>query len=88
MSSLAVVEDLDVGEQLIGQVEARAPPLPVQQSICMDDQNDSIIALSSPSLMVPNEGIRPAERTLLVKAYEVNWTPWSARCRRAVVCGC
>lgn len=38
----------------------------------MLDQNDSIIALSSPSPIVPNEGIIPAVRTRLVKAQDVN----------------
>ena len=26
---------------------------------------------------MPNDGISPDERILLVKAHEVNWTPWS-----------
>lgn len=47
-------------------------------SICIDDQNDSIIALSSPSPTVPNEGISPAERIVSPEAQEVNCVPWSA----------
>ena len=43
-------------------------------SLCIVDQNDSIMALSYISPMDPNEGIRQAERILFVKAREVNWT--------------
>jgi hypothetical protein len=38
----------------------------------MEDQNDSIIALSSPSPTVPNDGMRPADRIFSPKAQEVN----------------
>ena len=41
-------------------------------SICIVNQNDSIMALSYASPMDPNEGMRPAERILFVKAQEVN----------------
>lgn len=44
-------------------------------SICIEDQNDSIIALSRPSPTVPNDGRSPAERTLSPKTQEVNWAP-------------
>jgi len=38
----------------------------------MLDQNDSIMALSSPSPTVPNDGSSPARRIRSVKAHEVN----------------
>ena len=44
-------------------------------SICIDDQNDSIIALSRPSPTVPNDGIKPEDRILSVKAQDVNCVP-------------
>ena len=44
----------------------------------MLDQNDSIMALSKESPIVPNDGISPDERILLVNAHEVNCTQWSA----------
>ena len=47
----------------------------MSNSICIEDQKLSIIALSSPSPTLPKEGIRPAERILSLKAHEVNWTP-------------
>lgn len=40
-----------------------------------DDQNDSVISLSYPSPIVPNESARPAARILLVNAQDVNCTP-------------
>ena len=50
----------------------------LSSSICIDDQNDSIIALSSASPTVPKEGKRPAVRIFWVNAHDVTWTPWSA----------
>ena len=44
-------------------------------SICMEDQKDSIIALSRPSPTDPNEGMSPARRILSPNAQEVNWAP-------------
>lgn len=49
-----------------------------RSSICIDDQKDSIMALSRPSPTDPNEGRRPAERILSPKSQEVNCVPWSA----------
>ena len=46
--------------------------LRLSNSICMLDQNDSIIALSSPSPTVPNEGMSPALRMRSVNDHEVN----------------
>lgn len=46
----------------------------LSSSICIEDQNDSIIALPGPSPTVPNEGSRPAERIFWVNTHEVNWT--------------
>jgi len=52
--------------------------LRLRSSVCIEDQNDSIIALSRPSPTLPKEGMSPAERIASPKAHEVNWTPWSA----------
>jgi hypothetical protein len=41
-------------------------------SFCFEDQQDSIIAFSNESPTEPNDGIRPAARTLSVNAQEVN----------------
>lgn len=41
-------------------------------SICIEDQNDSIIAVSRPSPTVPNDGWSPAERILSPKTQEMN----------------
>jgi len=41
-------------------------------------QNDSIIALSRPSPMLPNDGIILEERILFVNAQDVNWVSCSA----------
>ena len=49
--------------------------LQFSSSLCIDDQNDSIIALSNASPTEPNEGMRPAARTFSVNAQDVNWTP-------------
>lgn len=49
--------------------------LRLSSSICIENQNDSIIALSRPSPTLPKDGMRPAERILSPKAQEVNWTP-------------
>lgn len=47
----------------------------LSSSICIDDQDDSIIALSSPSPTDPNEGKEPAERIFSPNTQEVNWVP-------------
>ena len=47
--------------------------LRLSNSICMLDQNDSIMALSSPSPTDPNEGMSPASLILLVNAHDVNY---------------
>ena len=36
--------------------------LRLRSSICIEDQNDSILALSRPSRTLPNDGMSPAER--------------------------
>ena len=49
-----------------------------RSSICIVDQNDSIMALSNASPTEPNEGMNPAWRTLSVNAQDVN-SPGSIR---------
>jgi len=44
----------------------------------MDDQGDSMVALSSPSLTDPKYGMRLAARMRFPKAHEVDWAPWVA----------
>jgi hypothetical protein len=46
--------------------------LRLSSSICVDDYDDSIMALSRPSPTVPNEGIRPAERFFSPNDHDVN----------------
>ena len=48
-------------------------PVRLSSSICIMVQNDSIIALSSPSPSDPNDGISPACRMRSVNTQEVNW---------------
>jgi len=50
----------------------------LRNSICIEDQNDSILALSYPSPTVPNDGSRPALRIFSPNTQDVNWAPWSA----------
>ncbi len=70
MAALTIVEDLDVLEDRVRELDPGLPLLAVEQ---LDlDQNDSIIALSRPSPMLPKEGMRPAERILSPKAQDVN----------------
>jgi hypothetical protein len=47
----------------------------LRSSICILDQEDLIMALSSPSPTEPNEGISSASLILLVNAHDVNCTP-------------
>jgi hypothetical protein len=46
--------------------------LRLSSSICIEDQNDSIIALSRPPPTLPNDGRRPAERIRSPKTQEVS----------------
>ena len=46
--------------------------LQLSSSICMLDQNDSIIASSSQLSTVPNDGFKPALRMRSVGAHDVN----------------
>jgi hypothetical protein len=50
----------------------------LSNSVCIEDQKDSIMALSRPWPTVPNERISPAEQSLSPKAHEVNCTRWLA----------
>ena len=79
VASLSVVEDLDVVKYGVGEIQSGAPFLSVQK-FYLHVRPDGFLsmALSKQSPIVPNEGISPEERILLVKAHEVNWTPWSA----------
>ena len=43
---VAVVPDLEVLEDRVGELEAGVPPSRSRSSICMRDQNDSIMELS------------------------------------------
>lgn len=52
-----------------------------ESSICIEGQNDFIIALPSPSPTEPTEGMSPLGRIRSVKAQDVNppsqtWTLW------------
>lgn len=46
-----------------------------KSSICIEDQKLSIMALSSPSPIVPKDGKSPAARIFSPKTQEVNWVP-------------
>ncbi len=59
--------------------------LRLSSSICIEDQNDSIIALSRPSPTVPNDGRRPAERIRSPKTQEVNWASSTSRCNTGLL---
>jgi hypothetical protein len=56
------VPDLEVLEHGVGQFDPGAPPLAVEHSTCIRDQNDSIMALSKQSAMLPMDGTSPGGR--------------------------
>jgi hypothetical protein len=72
---LAVVEDLHVVEDRVGEFDPGFHRRRLSSSICIEDQKLSIMALSRPSPTLPKDVMRPAERILSLKAHEVNWTP-------------
>ena len=62
MVSAAVVEDPMYPKMVFASSMRVFHFFRFRSSICIDDWNDSIIALSSPAPTVPNEGVSPAER--------------------------
>lgn len=76
MATLPVVEDPEVLEDLVDQLGPGFHFLRSRNSVCIFDQNDSIIALSYPSPTVPSESISPAALPRLAKVQDVNCTPW------------
>ena len=75
MTALAVVEDLDVLEDGVGELDPRAPPLAVEEFDLHPAQNESMTALSKQSPTEPIDGSSPESIARRVKVQEVNCVP-------------
>ncbi len=62
MPSLAIGEHFDGLEHSVREFSIFPLFFPSSNSICMDDQRESIMVLSRPSPTVPNDGRGSAER--------------------------
>ncbi len=77
MAASAVVEDLEVLEQRVGQFDAGAPAPPVEQ-FSLDAPPEGLDDGCRNSLRSsPIEGSSPDSFARRVNAQEVNCTPWS-----------
>jgi hypothetical protein len=69
VAALAFVEDLDVVEDRVGQFRSGFQLRRSRSSICIEDQTLSIMALSEPSPIDPNDSTSPADRIFSPKTH-------------------
>lgn len=77
VSALAVVEDLEVFEDGVGQFDAGSPPPPVEELDLHPGPERFDHSIIETVAIDPIEGSRPDCWARWVNAQEVNWVPWS-----------